>query len=46
MIKQKQIVPGALTALAVGTLVRKARRERPSSVRTRAFRRIGGKRHH
>ncbi|HEY8706044.1 MAG TPA: hypothetical protein VIL98_14920 [Gaiellaceae bacterium] len=44
MIKQKRIVPGALTALAVGTLVRKARRERPSQVRTRAFRRTGGKR--
>jgi hypothetical protein len=46
MIKQKQIVPGALTALAVGTLVRQARRERPSRLRTRAFRRTGGKRRH
>lgn len=46
MINQKQIVPGALTALAVGTIVRRARRERPSSVRARVLRRTGGKRHH
>lgn len=45
MIKQKQIVPGALTALAVGTFVRKARRDRPSQARARAFRRTVGKRH-
>ena len=45
MIKQKQIVPGAFSALAVGTLVRKIRRDRPSPVHTRSFRHIRGGRH-
>jgi hypothetical protein len=44
MIKQKRIVPGALTALTVGTLVRKVRRDRQSQLRTSAFRRIRGRR--
>jgi hypothetical protein len=52
MIKQKQVVPGALAALAVGTLVQRAcrgracgeavRRGRRSEVRTHGFRRIRG----
>ena len=47
MIKQKQVVPGAVAVLAVGTLVQKARRdrvrrERRRHVRTHAFRRIRG----
>lgn len=45
MIKQKQVVPGALAALAVGTLVQRGRRNRRSHVRTHSFRRSRGRRH-
>jgi hypothetical protein len=40
---RKRIVPGALAALAVGTLTEKARRNRRSRVHTHGFRRLRGR---
>jgi hypothetical protein len=42
---RKRIVPGALAALAVGTLTKKARRDRRGRVHTHGFRRLRGRGH-
>lgn len=43
MINQKRIVPGALAALAVGTVARKVSRERRNKARSHGFRRLTGR---
>jgi len=43
MIKQRYVAPAALTALAAGTIVRRARKQRAQHARHRLT--FGGRRH-
>ena len=45
MIKQRYAAPAAFTALAAGTIVRRARKQRQERARTHGFRRLGRRLH-
>lgn len=46
MIKQRYAAPAAFTALAAGTIVRRARKQRKERALTHGFRRLGRRLHH
>jgi hypothetical protein len=45
MIKQRFVAPAAFTALAAGTIVRRARKQRKVVPETHGFRRLAGRAH-
>jgi hypothetical protein len=45
MIKQRYAAPAAFTALAAGTIVHRARKQRQERARTHGFRRLGRRLH-
>jgi hypothetical protein len=45
MIKQRYVAPAAFTALAAGTIVRRARKQKEAARHTHGFRRFGRRLH-